>query len=197
MKVSRCARWGCVSITSWNTEIWKSFRPQLPFCLLLFLPLSLSFTILLAILCLAKWLTSILNEWARTAWEVAAVEQGRGAGAAGWVVAWRGWACQTGGLPVMGNGIRRTCVLNATSRYNNNNCWRQSGRGMRQQQQQQEEEQQRQATTSWQLSHTQWEFQISGKCSKAKSTRQKQFTTVLHNVDWTLQNVGVFASTRE
>lgn len=94
--------------------------------------LSLSFTILLAILCLAKWLTSILNEWARTAWEVAAVEQGRGgAGAAGWVVAWRGWACQTGGLPVMGNGIRRTCVLNATSRYNNNNCWRQPGRGMR------------------------------------------------------------------
>lgn len=129
MKVSRCARWGCVSITSWNTEIWKSFRPQLPFCLLLFL--HPSFTILLAILCLAKWLTSILNEWARTAWEVAAVEQGRGAGAAGWVVAWRGWACQTGGLPVMGNGIRRTCVLNATSRYNNNNCWRQPGRGMR------------------------------------------------------------------
>lgn len=129
MKVSRCARWGCVSITSWNTEIWKSFRPQLPFCLLLFLPHSL--TILLAILCLAKWLTSILNEWARTAWEVAAVEQGRGRGAAGWVVAWRGWACQTGGLPVMGNGIRRTCVLNATSRYNNNNCWRQPGRGMR------------------------------------------------------------------
>lgn len=125
MKVSRCARWGCVSITSWNTEIWKSFRPQLPFCL------HPSFTILLAILCLAKWLTSILNEWARTAWEVAAVEQGRGAGAAGWVLAWRGWACQTGGLPVMGNGIRRTCVLNATSRYNNNNCWRQPGRGMR------------------------------------------------------------------
>lgn len=129
MKVSRCARWGCVSITSWNTEIWKSFRPQLPFCLLLCL--HPSFTILLAILCLAKWLTSILNEWARTAWEVAAVEQGRGAGAAGWVVAWRGWACQTGGLPVMGNGIRRTCVLNATSRYNNNNCWSQPGRGMR------------------------------------------------------------------